>query len=173
MDNIVKRFYPCCITIQGGESCGVFLFLLSVFLFSQLTVAYSAQNNTLSQQSQMQRAKPVMQAPRPSQKTQMKSTSFKKQTDAQAWLKNIVYNWTIEEMKTKKSLNLQKYSQQTAQLITDASMPYIAKNKHLQKLFLSYTGITDAAIPTIRQEKWGTEHVSSYLVANPVEFPFS
>lgn len=131
------------------------IFTLFIFLVFQATTAFSAQNITLAQQSQVQRTKPMMQAPRPSSKTMLKSTSFKKQTDAQAWLKSIGYNWTLEEMKTKQSLNLQKYSVQTAQLITDNNMVHLQQLPKLYNLRV-HRGIGDVGIAHLAGKNFST-----------------
>lgn len=119
--------------------------IISVFLFLSFAVVYGAEISPTSRPA-IHKTAPISKTARPSAKAGVKQpTGFKKQLDAQAWLKSIGYNWTLEEMQTKTSLNLQKYSQQTAQLITDSNMV------HLQQLPMLYNlrvhrGIGDAGI---------------------------
>jgi Leucine-rich repeat (LRR) protein len=56
------------------------------------------------------------------------------QLAAQAWLKSIGYDLTIEQMRTLKKLVLQKYSLETVQLITDENMIHVRQLPNLEIL---------------------------------------
>ena len=53
---------------------------------------------------------------------------------AQAWLKSIGYDLTIEQMQTQKRLVLQKYSLQTVELITNENMVHVRQLPNLEIL---------------------------------------
>ena len=119
--------------------------IFSAFLFLPFAVASGADTSPASRPA-IQKTVPMSTTARPSAKPSVKQpTGFKKQLDAQAWLKGIGYNWTLEQMQTKTSLNLQKYSQQTAQLITDNNMVHLQQLPKLYNLRV-HRGIGDAGV---------------------------
>ena len=71
--------------------------------------------------------------------------SHYRQLAAQAWLKSIGYNLTLEQMQHLKHLSLQKYTVETANLITDQNMIHLQQLPNLEEL-LVHRLIGDAGV---------------------------
>lgn len=99
--------------------------LLSL-LFLTTTVSWAAE--TTVKQRSLQPSK-TMRVP----KTTAPSSSTP-QLAAQAWLKSIGYDLTLEQMKAQKRLVLQKYSLETVKLITDDNMVHVKQLPNLERL---------------------------------------
>ena len=100
--------------------------VLLCLLLLTTTVSWAAQTTT------------KQRSPQPSKTIQVPKTtvhtSITPQLSAQAWLKSIGYDLTLEQMKTQKRLVLQKYSVETAKLITDDNMVHVKQLPNLENL---------------------------------------
>ena len=75
-----------------------------------------------------------MQAPKVTVPTSSSPQPSAEQLAAQAWLKSIGYDLTLEQMKTQKRLVLQKYSIETVKLIIDENMVHVKQLPNLEHL---------------------------------------
>jgi hypothetical protein len=107
------------------------LILLLSLLFLTTTATWAAQTTTKQRTPQQFKAKPALNAPAPTGGTPQPSPE---QLAAQAWLKSIGYDLTIEQMATLKKLVLQKYSLETVKLITDENMVHVRQLPNLEIL---------------------------------------
>lgn len=101
------------------------LVLVSLLLLTT-TVSWAAQTTTKQRSSQPSK---TIRTPKTTA-----STSSTPQLSAQAWLKSIGYDLTLEQMKTQKRLVLQKYSLETVKLITDDNMVHVKQLPNLEHL---------------------------------------
>jgi hypothetical protein len=76
----------------------------------------------------------TMRVPKTTAPTSSTSQPSAEQLAAQAWLKSIGYDLTIEQMQTMKTLVLQKYSLETVTLITDENMIHVRQLPNLETL---------------------------------------
>jgi Leucine-rich repeat (LRR) protein len=107
------------------------LILLTSLLFLAATATWAAQTTTKQRTPQQFKAKPALDAPAPTGGTPQPSAE---QLAAQAWLKSIGYDLTIEQMQALKRLVLQKYSLETVKLITDENMIHVRQLPNLEIL---------------------------------------
>lgn len=105
--------------------CLVFLMLLTT------NGTWAAETTTKQRTPQPLKAKPALETPAPTSGTPQPSAE---ELAAQAWLKSIGYDLTIERMKTLKQLVLQKYSLETVKLITDENMVHVRQLPNLEIL---------------------------------------
>jgi hypothetical protein len=108
------------------------LILLLSLLFLTTTATWAAQTTTKQRTPQQFKAKPDLNAPAPTGGGTPQPSP--EQLAAQAWLKSIGYDLTIEQMATLKKLVLQKYSLETVKLITDENMVHVRQLPNLEIL---------------------------------------
>lgn len=106
------------------------IFLMCLLLLTTTTL-WAAETTTKQRNPQPFKAKPALNAPAPGGSTPQPSPE---QLAAQAWLKSIGYDLTIEQMTTLKKLVLQKYSLETVKLITDENMVHVRQLPNLEIL---------------------------------------
>ena len=104
--------------------------LLCLFL---LTATTSWAGETITNQPRVKKSR-TMQVPKTTAPTSSTSQPSAEQLAAQAWLKSIGYDLTIEQMQTLKTLVLQKYSLETVTLITDENMIHVRQLPNLETL---------------------------------------
>jgi len=104
--------------------------LLSLLLLAT-TVAWAAETTTKQRTLQPSR---TMRAPKTEAPTSSTPQPSAEQLAAQAWLKSIGYDLTLEQMKTLKRLVLQKYSIETVKLIIDENMVHVKQLPNLEQL---------------------------------------
>jgi Leucine-rich repeat (LRR) protein len=104
--------------------------VLSILL---LTTTTSWAGQTSTKQRTIQHPK-TTRVPKTVTSTSGTSQPSAEQLAAQAWLKSIGYDLTIEQMQTLKRLVLQKYSLETVQLITDQNMIHVRQLPNLEIL---------------------------------------
>jgi len=105
--------------------------ILLCLLFLANTVSWAAQTNLKKRSAQTPIIKQVPRTISPAGSTTQPSAE---QLAAQAWLKSIGYNLSIEQMQTLKRLVLQKYSLETVKLITDENMVHVKQLPNLEIL---------------------------------------
>jgi Leucine-rich repeat (LRR) protein len=105
--------------------------ILLCLLLSTTTISWAGETTT--KQPRLKHSK-TMRAPKTITSTSSTSQPSAEQLAAQAWLKSIGYDLTIEQMQTLKKLVLQKYSLETVQLITDENMVHVRQLPNLEIL---------------------------------------
>jgi Leucine-rich repeat (LRR) protein len=104
--------------------------VLCLLLF---TTTISWAGETTTKQPKVKHSK-TMRVPKTITSTSGTSQPSAEQLAAQAWLKSIGYDLTIEQMQTLKKLVLQKYSIETVSLITDENMIHVRQLPNLEIL---------------------------------------
>lgn len=107
------------------------ILLMSLLLLTTTTTLQAAEKTTKQRAPQPFKPKATSDAPDPTGGTPQPS---QEQLAAQAWLKSIGYDLTIEQMSTLKHLVLQKYSIETVKLITDENMVHVRQLPNLEIL---------------------------------------
>lgn len=105
--------------------------LILSLLILTTTLAFAADTSTKQRRVRPSKTMQIPQSTTPASSTQQASAE---QLAAQAWLKSIGYDLTLEQMKTQKRLVLQKYSIETVSLITDANMVHVKQLPNLEDL---------------------------------------
>lgn len=98
-----------------------------------LTTTISWAGETTTKQPRVKDSR-TMRVPKAITSTSSTSQPSAEQLAAQAWLKSIGYDLTIEQMQTLKKLVLQKYSLETVNLITDENMIHVRQLPNLEIL---------------------------------------